>query len=237
MTDRNHFDVLDEIVLQQAVVQHSLDRLGQLIATYRDLVPTPGENPRTYRKVGIKSLDAWTSWLRDNGPALRQTIAEAVGNLSTSASPHVRKWQEHMEMWADDQISPDTLLSVQATKRGMGRPPMVYFLWSQRYDVRPLFDVGPEPPGIDPTAGHKEVAPPVHKELTEVQPLTGVIQPPVPLDQVAPEGFTHRAPVDDHDHWDGAESWPQQAFDLADGIGEVRFTPLPTPDKPDDEIQ
>lgn len=191
MANRSHHEVLEEIRLQFNVVRHSTERLGELIASYGDMVPSPnGDGLKTRRSGSIKSLDVWIDWLKANGPSLRQTIWDATGvNLATSATPQVRKWKDHMEMWSDGELPPDTLFNIQGTTRRKGRPPVIYFLWSQRFDVFPIFDVGPE----------RET----DYESEPTDTVLGVIQPP-----------------DGHPPtWDdlvaGAKPWPEQSFDFA----------------------
>lgn len=204
MTPRPAHVVLDEIIHQHTVAQHHLDRLGRLIASYRELVPAPDETGTapSRRRGRVKSAEAWVGWLSDNGPAYRKTVAEAVGNLAANASPLVRQWKEHMEIWPDDQLPGDTLMNIQGPKPSgsKGRPQVIYFLWSQRYDVLPSFGVGPSSPTTNPTLSDPTDA----SGESEPQTLTGVVRPPTEYD------------------WNGAENWPQQALDFAQDIGEVR---------------
>lgn len=238
MPDRSHHALLEEIILQHNVVRHSVERLGELLANYQNTIPAPhAEGVKASRKSGIKSLDIWVGWLKENGPAFRQTIWDATGiNLATSASPQIRKWMPHMEMWGDNDVPADMLFNIPGrSKRGMGRPPVVYFLWSQRYDVFPNFDVGPERPTVDTTGTSADLSgsasPEPEPDLgqqyldtvtrpteltaedeTVIDGLLGVVQPP-----------EQRPPT-----WDdlvaGAKPWPEQSFDFtaedltADGI-------------------
>lgn len=118
----------------------------------------------------------WRNWLAENGPATRQTIAEATGvKFNERGTPHTVKWVEGEA--GLDFVAPDTITRFLGLKKesGRGAPPTIYALWSQRYEVLPKFGVGPERP--DPDSQSNE---------SEPEALTGVIRPPLssyPIDE------------------------------------------------------
>lgn len=191
--------MLDDMQMQFNVARHSLEQLGLMIANYRDTVPAPLQEAPRARRVGrIKSLDTWVDWLTVNGPAYRKDIAEATGlNLATNATAHVRPWKDHMEHWSDGQLPADTLCNITGPKKGMGRPPVIYFLWSQRFDLLPRYGVGPEKPYA--TGG-----------VVEPGALTGVLQPH--------EHCFPTVEVTDSNGW-AQQAWALTAEDLTgDGV-------------------
>lgn len=121
-------------------------------------------------------VKVWTNWLAENRPALRQTITEATGiKFTERGTPHTLRWED-VDGFADSDVPPSTIVRFRGLGGGKGRGQVViYALWSQRYDVLPLFGVGPERP--DP------------------EPLTGVIRPPVSSHPIDPE-FGEEAPFE-----------------------------------------
>lgn len=108
-----------------------------------------------------KSLIAWAEWLAENGPALRQKVWDGTGvNLTPKGLNQTREWRAVMAMWDDDALPADKVMKIPGNCTAAGRPPMIYFLWPQRFDVHALFGVGPS---YDPRP---------------VKAMTGVIQPP-----------------------------------------------------------
>lgn len=193
-------EMVEAMQLQANIVRHSLEQLTKMLASYRDTLPAPMvEGPRVAQRRAVpKSMAQWVTWLQSNGPAYRKTIADATGtNLASNVTPHIRKWKPHMEMWGDDAVPQDTLFNIPAPANGMGRPPVIYFLWSQRYDVSPKFGVGPERPFA--TGG-----------TVEPGALTGVLRP-----------YEHVIPtveVTDSNGW-AQQAWALTAEDLTgDGV-------------------
>lgn len=151
MTKPSLTDLLSEVRNQQAIIRHAGEQVDVLIGKITDMVPSPlsHSSPSERRP---KALVRWIDWLKENGPALRKDVAGGTGcNLSQAAMPHVRQWKEHMEGWEDDQLPADTLMSIQAIPSGLGRPPVIFFLWSQRYQLLSQFGVGPSQPPVTMT--------------------------------------------------------------------------------------
>jgi hypothetical protein len=199
MATRSPHEMLEEMQLQYNVARHSLEQLGVMVAAFRDTVPAPLEEGSRSRRVGrIKSLETWVGWLKANGPAYRKEIAEATGTpLATNATAHVRQWKDHMEMWSDDQIPGDTLLNISGPRKATGRPPVIYFLWSQRFNLMRLYGVGPIP-SIDTTGTSAD--------------LHGTAAPqPEPLDPETVLGVV--TPV----------TWQDEAWTTAQDSGEIQF--------------
>lgn len=96
----------------------------------------------------VRCVREWTRYLAENGPELKPVIAEETGiKFSERGTPHTFLWDESMADDPDDALPPNAICRIQGPpNEGRGRPPMVYFLWSQRYDVHPLFGVGPIKP-------------------------------------------------------------------------------------------
>lgn len=98
----------------------------------------------------IKAVVYWTDWLAKNKPAFRADIEEATGiRLTDRATPHVLVWSHKLVGHGDASYAPDKLCSIQEPAGRKGRPRLIYFRWDQRFDVRPLFGVGPERPVPD----------------------------------------------------------------------------------------
>jgi hypothetical protein len=98
----------------------------------------------------------WTRWLVDNGPTIRQDIAEATKTKFTErGTPHTLRWED-IEDGDGADIPENTIIRFKGIKEdgGRGAPPTIYALWSQRYEVLPKFGVGPErSPGTDTLLG------------------------------------------------------------------------------------
>lgn len=131
---------------------------------------SPGAPSTTIRTIrgGGASLDVWARWLANHQPATRQAIWDATGvKLTERATPHTVLCDDSIGDLADNTFLPDTVCRMRgrsAPGTGRGGRPVIYFLWDQRYDVRPLFGVGPERP-MDPSD-------------SELQTLLGVVMPP-----------------------------------------------------------
>lgn len=167
-----------------------------------------------------KSLIAWADWLAENGPSLRQKVWDGTGvNLTPKGLNQTREWRGIMAMWDDDALPADKVMRIPGDGTAAGRPPMIYFLWPQRFDVYGLFGVGPpHDPRPKKDLGQQyldTVTRPTEltaEDETVIDGLLGVVQPP-----------EQRPPT-----WDdlvaGAKPWPEQSFDFtaedltADGI-------------------
>ena len=110
---------------------------------------------------GPRCLRVWADYLSKNGPSLRQEIQDATGvKFTERATPYTVMWDDGMAAYGDDHFAHDTIVRMRSVRNTDGRAgtSTAYFLWSQRYDVRDRFGVGPTP----------EMA----------RAMTGVIQPP-----------------------------------------------------------
>ena len=135
---------------QQLVDYHSAEvkRLLREYVLLQGPVPVPYSSKMTGMKGNVKSLVLWTEWLAENRPAYRQTITDATGiRLSEKAKPRMLQWSRLVDVNNDSAHPADTVCYIQDKPTGgRGRPQMIYFLWSQRWDVHPLFGVGPIKP-------------------------------------------------------------------------------------------
>jgi hypothetical protein len=106
--------------------------------------------------------------LQHNQPAFRKVIQDATGiKLSTAAYPHMIEWSPEMRYWPDDAVEDDIVCRIRAKSTGPGAPQVICFLWSQRFDVLPLYGVGPTRP--DPSE--------IISMEPEPVPLLGVLSP------------------------------------------------------------
>ena len=183
-------NMLVEIEQHQALSEKHSAKARTLLAQYRSIVANGYVNSASETQPvplrPIKSLTRWVNWLKANGPALRKTLVDAVGPLGGNAVAYTLDWDWSMGFAEDDAFIDDTMLKMTiAPETGKGRPPDVYFLWSQRYDLLDLFGVGPSHPELEATK----------PEPTDPEPLTGVIRP-------VPEF-----------EWTDAETWPNLTWD------------------------
>jgi hypothetical protein len=129
-----------------------------------------------------KSHGRWVAWLSENGPAPRKKIADDVGLLTGEIPPYA----DTLGLTVDSSFPDNTLMRLSADNgRDRGRPVDVFFLWHQRFDVRPLFGVGPTKPEFQPIDNAPLEIASVSLD-TDGAPGTmlGVVQPP-PLDEPA----------------------------------------------------
>lgn len=96
----------------------------------------------------VRCVREWTSWLADNGPAYKSTIAEATGvKFTERGTPYTFQWVPSYAGSPDDAFPANALMKIDGPSSGSrGRPKAIYFLWSQRWDVLPKFGVGPVKP-------------------------------------------------------------------------------------------
>lgn len=167
---------------EQAMAQAHAHRADIYLGQFLSLVgQRTGDRPTGQ---SIKCVREWTRWLSDNGPELKPIIQEETGiKFTERGTPHTFLWDDAMADDPDDALPPNAICRMQGPPNadGKGRPPMIYFLWSQRWDVHHLFGVGP----VQPWA-------PEHQAVVDTYDggtLTGVVQPP-PLD----DGWTQPAP-------------------------------------------
>lgn len=136
--------LLAEIEQHLALAQHHGTKAADLLRSYQVRIPDGASGPQPIRGGIAKSFDAWIDWVSEHGPSLRQDIWDGTGiNLATTATKHTIAWADRMAYWEDDAMLPDSLCRITGLTTGRGRPPTIYFLWSQRYDVLPKFGVGP----------------------------------------------------------------------------------------------
>lgn len=140
----------------------------------------------------VRCVREWTRWLAENGPALKQTVAEETGvKFTERGTPHTFLWDEAMADDPDDALPPNVIIRMQGpAAEHRGRPPMIYFLWSQRFDVHPLFGVGPvrsDDLDLGDADSFEEPVPQAQwaQDEQETETLLGVIQP----EPTAPERF------------------------------------------------
>lgn len=101
-----------------------------------------------------KSHGRWVAWLRDNGPTPRATVADACGLLLGEPPPYLDQMGLTQRDIQDGKYPDDFMLRIQAENpQGKGRPIDVYFTWGQRFDVRPIYGVGPESIELTPIQG------------------------------------------------------------------------------------
>lgn len=164
----------------------------------------------------IRCVREWTRWLSNNGPALRSTITEGTGvKFSDRGTAHTFIWDDSMLHYSDDSLPQFSIVRMRSvTTPGRGAPPVIYFLWSQRWQVLPKFGVGPIKPRstqsdhrtckfisseIDSTKGalsegyDSKVDESGYSVDNEILSLLGVVQPPMDTDK---EIYSY---VPDHD--------------------------------------
>lgn len=187
-----------------------------------------------------KCVTVWTSWLAEHGPNTRQHITEATRCRFTEAgTPHTIKWEKiyydgESDIHDDDLFPQNTIIrfrgkKVKTYRSGVtktGAAPVIFALWSQRYDVLPVWGVGPERPltpqdvydaavtrGLSHAEAQAEAWPEDPEAMT---PMLGVIQPPVKSPYSLIEG-----------------PWAEQALDYTNDAGEIHTTPLEGNDSDD----
>jgi hypothetical protein len=146
MPKKEHEEAIMEMASQLAICQNMLTKLAVMFAKFQEDTGSPMSG-KSQPATNIRSLQLWSEHLAEHGPTFRQDIWDATGlNLAQAGHNQVRKWVGPMAFWPDNALSPDAVLSIQSLGTGKGRPPVIYFLWKQRYDVRPKYGVGPERP-------------------------------------------------------------------------------------------
>lgn len=174
---------------EQAMAATHQRRADGYLAQFLSLVGQKAGNGPTGQ--AIRCVREWTRWLSENGPALKPDIQEATGiKFTERGTPHTFLWDESMDPEDDDAYPASAIMRVQGPPQdGRGRPPMVYFLWSQRWDVHPLFGVGPrraihsmEPREVEATVDGEPTTltrVPLRDEWPDEQSaMTGVVRPP-----------------------------------------------------------
>lgn len=134
---------LAEINHALALAQTNLKRAFSALQKYEEAM---GIRATERKKPAIRCLAIWQKWLAENGPNTRQAVTDATDTkLTERATPYTVVWDDDIDPTDEEAYPDDTLFRIRALHGGEGRgaPPVVYFLWSQRWDVHPLFGVGP----------------------------------------------------------------------------------------------
>lgn len=142
MTDDSRFYQLQT---QIAALRETVDRQGRTIDALIASIPQMSQSaaPSGGRSNAAgKTYREWVSWLELHGPAYRKDIMDAVGKPLPGNQPVV-DWTSIMATWPDDAVPSDTLCKINGRSTGQGRPPVIYFLWAQRYSLLDEFGVGP----------------------------------------------------------------------------------------------
>lgn len=137
-------ELLAEISHSLALAQVNLKRAFSALEKYE----TSMGMAKVTKTHTIRCVQVWQDWLAANGPNTRKHITEVTGvKLTERATPHTVVWDDGIDPTDDVAFPANTLMRVRSLHEGGGRgaPPVIYFLWSQRWDVHPLFGVGPVP--------------------------------------------------------------------------------------------
>jgi len=154
---------LYQIQTDLRALRETVERQGRTIDALIASIPQMSQ-PSPQAVGGGRSASAgkvyreWAAWLQTNGPAYRQKLMEETGRPLPANQPVV-EWRSIMDTWADEVMPLDTMCKINGPSDGKGRPPSIYFLWAQRFEIHGLFGVGPS-------------------ERPEPTAVTGVIQPP-----------------------------------------------------------
>lgn len=138
---RTHEELHAEAMQNYAMAHHYLGKLKETLDQMT--AGRVGSGPIT---SPIRCVREWTDWLSLNGPTLKPDIVEATGvKFNERGTAYTVEWSPSLSQAPDDQFAPNTIMKISSRRVGQGRgaPPKVYFLWSQRWDVHPLFGVGP----------------------------------------------------------------------------------------------
>lgn len=142
-------DTLVKIAQHLSVIQTYLSKVTVLVAEYQSATAQNGTVRST--NTTIHSLHMWAEHLAANGPTARGDITAATGlNLTKSGYDRTHAWVGPMTYMPDDGFPADAVLRIKGPSNGVGRPPVIFFLWSQRWDVLPKFGVGPVQPDVLP---------------------------------------------------------------------------------------
>ncbi len=219
-------DTLSRIAQHLAVAQTYIGKVAVLVAEYQETIAPvpPGGSAVRSSNTAINSLQAWAEYLDQNGPTARGDLFKETGlNLTKSGYDRTMAWTSPMTYMQDDAFPADAVLRIKGSSASVGRPPVIYFLWNQRWSVRTLFGVGPIKPNNMPA--HSLNATELRQIEEEeagrsAEALTGVVRPPVsshpidpadgeeqPFDWPEPDPTRYATMVE----WDDA--WESQ-FDL-----------------------
>lgn len=138
---------LSSFQTEQALSARHAKKAEAYLEQFLALIGRPSEQSANPGRT-IKCVREYTRWLTDNGPAFKTTIQEATGiKFTERGSAYTVFWNEGMANDPDDTYLDSTICRMDSLPTGEpGRPPVIYFLWSQRFDVLPKFGVGPAKP-------------------------------------------------------------------------------------------
>lgn len=131
-----------------------------------------GSLPRSHSIACIKT---WQEYLAKNGPNTRKHITEATSTkFSERATSHTVMWDSSINPNDDSAFPPNTICRIRSKHLDgtRGAPPVIYFLWSQRWDVYPEFGVGPNAASRPATDQVDEAAvadPEAHAAISEIE--------------------------------------------------------------------
>lgn len=133
-----------EAIQQYALAHHHLTKLKDVLDQMATSRSPSGPLPTSQ----VRCVREWTDYLAANGPSLKPDIHKATGiKFTERGGQHTVDWHTALEDAADNHFAANTIMKINALPEGKrGAPRRIYFLWSQRYDVRPKFGVGPERP-------------------------------------------------------------------------------------------
>lgn len=190
-------ELRDKITHHETMAQHHTTLATSLRIQYETLVGggTVDWGSGLLKKRPTKSHNRWVTWLKRNGPATRAAIAKDEGLLTGEVPPYADSLGLSMAELVEANYPDDMMMRISVENpQGKGRPVDVYFLWSQRFDVKPLFGVGPVQP--DPSTLLGVIQP----EPTEPFPaITAEWDGPLESQEVQPpEPLTAKQWVDAH---------------------------------------
>lgn len=152
-----------EAVQQYALAHHHLSRLKDVL----DQMASVRQGAAPSVIPSVRCVREWADYLASHGPTPKPQIHKDTGIKFTEAGGrYTVEWHSALEGVPEDHFAPNTIMKINADPEGKrGAPPKIYFLWSQRYDVRPLFGVGPSEPTDLGAAYYEKMTTP--RELTE----------------------------------------------------------------------
>lgn len=229
MSQQDPNDVLSKITQHLAVAQTYLGKVAVMVAEYQDSVapmPLHGSAIRS-SNTAIHSLQMWAEHLAENGPTARGALNTITGlNLTKSGYDRTHAWVGPMTYMPDDAFPADAVLRIKGLSNGVGRPPVIFFLWSQRWDVRPKFGAGPTKPENLPApvdGSHLHQSDLTHDEAGGLEPVHEWLLES-PADNTPDDAVTDSLRYASMDEWN--EAWsPSLRVLAADGV------------KPSDEVK
>ena len=153
----DQIETLDKITEYMSIMRSYQAKIAVLVAklhadalTGQPALSAPRSAPKR-----VRSLQAWADHLSEHGPTARSELKELTGySLTKTAYDQTVAWTAPMAYTPDEAMPDDTVLHVQGLPTGVGRPAVIYFLWSQRWDVNPRFGVG----GVKPAKLPESIA-------------------------------------------------------------------------------